>query len=158
MSKLLKIELVHYPIRFLYELIMDIEAYPEFVPFCAQAKIISKALQENQSEQITAELTADFKGFINRYTSVVTHDFNNLNAYVSSKMLSGPLEQLYSKWSLSKISDGQTKIEFQLDFQFKSFVLENLSKLFLSSMADKIMLAFLNRAKFLYEQQHQYIK
>ena len=37
-------------------------------------------------------------------------------------------------------------------------VLENLSKLFLSSMADKIMLAFLNRAKFLYEQQHQYIK
>jgi coenzyme Q-binding protein COQ10 len=120
--------------------ILDIENYPKFLPWCGGARIISKS-----NDQITADLIISFKAINVKYTSLVTIK-NTLNdndvIFVTSNMIEGPFKFLNSRWKLTKIDEGKTYIEFDIEFSFQSVLLKTLITPVFSNASSKILNSF----------------
>ena len=121
----------------LFDLVANIEAYPEFLPYCTAARIIKQ-----QDNLIIAELMIKYKVFRSAYTSRVTLYPKDK---ITVELVDGPFKHLKNHWQFIKEANGST-IEFMLDFELKSSLLENLINSEFDYYADKLMAAFINRA------------
>lgn len=131
-----------YSIEQLYNLIIDIDEYPEFLPWCSAARILEK-----NEDKIIAELVISFKAFSEKYTSLVTlNPPIDEKAKVDVSLLSGPFNTLSNSWVLEAVDASNTKIQFDLAFEFKSFILDNMMGLVFSNATEKMMEAFKKRA------------
>lgn len=128
-----------------FDLILDVESYPEFVPWCESTTIISKTDQE-----IIAKMKVNYKGFTESYTSRVTTKKTDKNLLVEVKAINGPFKFLNNYWTITKENEG-CKVDFQIDLEFKSFVLDKMMGLFFTNAADKMIEAFERRAKELFK-------
>jgi len=137
-----------YPHEFLYKIILDIEKYPEFVPWCVDAKIITAS-----SNKIEADLKGAFKGFSYTYRSLVNFDYNKNESSVAAQMIAGPFKFLHTKWQLKYLDESRVQVKFDIEFEFHSFILEKIAKLSINKFTDEIMKAFLIRASKLYDQK-----
>lgn len=128
-----------YRAKELFEIINDINKYPKFVPWCVNATIIS-------TEPKIAELIISYKSFKESYKSIITNE-NHDNIYKAKvEAISGPFKYLYNNWQIEE-TDAGSNIEFQIDFKFKSFILDKMIGLFFQSAAEKMIEAFELRAK-----------
>lgn len=80
-----------YPAHKIYALIMDIEKYPEFLPWCKQTKIIEKV----SPNHLTADLLINFKNFFEKYRSEVKHGKQEYY-FVETQAIEGPFKSLFS--------------------------------------------------------------
>ncbi len=137
-----------YSSRELFDLVLDIDSYHEFLPYCISSRIISK-------DPLIAELTVAVSAFSESYSSsIVTNNLEGVLG-IEVKALDGPFEYLDTIWRFQEDNDG-TIVEFSLDFEFKSLLLGGLmNKLF--SKAQSMMLdAFEKRAEYKYgANRHQ---
>ncbi|MCE2993334.1 MAG: type II toxin-antitoxin system RatA family toxin [Alphaproteobacteria bacterium] len=135
-----------YSIEQLYNMVVDIERYPEFIPWCSSAKIIDEA-----ETIIIADLFITFKSFTESYRSQVTlSPPQDGLAKIDVKMISGPFKHMDNAWTFESTESG-TVVKFYIDFKFKSFLLEKLIGVFFTSACEKMIDAFEARAKHLYE-------
>ncbi|MDF3048094.1 MAG: putative oligoketide cyclase/dehydratase [Candidatus Midichloriaceae bacterium] len=135
----------HHSVEEIYNIVIDIERYPEFLPWCSDAHIISRT--ENE---IVADLTISFQGLKESYRSkVMLSPPNEGSAEVNVVMISGPFTYLQNIWKIVDI-DGSTKISFFIDFEFKSFLLGKIMGAFFSVACHKMVKAFEDRANELY--------
>jgi coenzyme Q-binding protein COQ10 len=134
-----------YKAKQIYSLVMDIEKYPEFLPWCKQAKIIEVKSDEN----LVADLLINFKNFFEKYRSDVKHGIDeNGDYFVNVVAIEGPFKNLTNKWRFKKASDPiSCEIEFFIEFQFNSFILEKMFGSIFEKATQKMMLAFEERAK-----------
>jgi coenzyme Q-binding protein COQ10 len=143
-------KLVPYTIEQMHHLVIDVEKYPEFLPWCSAVRVLER---NEQQEATIADTLISYKAFSERYTSkIVTEwDASRHNATIKVEAISGPFEHLNTEWQFT--SQGKsTFVNFSIDFRFKSALLENLMGLFFAKICDKMMAAFLARAKALYEK------
>lgn len=134
-----------YSLEQLYNMVLDIEKYPEFIPWCSSATIIEEA-----ETMLIADLFISFKAFTESYRSQVTlSPPQNGSATIDVKMISGPFQHMDNKWEFEKTDSG-TRVKFYIDFKFKSFLLEQLIGVFFTSACDKMIDAFEERAQHLY--------
>ncbi len=131
----------------LIKMVLDIEKYPEFVPWCINSKIHSKKDKGNKIE-ITADLTIGKKFFNETYKSLVIFD-KSLHSICVTNM-NGPLKYLKNKWSF-KEKGRNSEVNFHVDFELKNKVLNTLMIKFFSTGLKKIADAFEKRAKKLFE-------
>ena len=128
----------------LIELVLDIEKYPEFVPFCFDAKI-----HENKNEgdltKIIADLTIGKGPFKDTYKSDVL--FNKKTDTIFVKNIEGPLNHLANNWSFSDKKNGITEVTFDIDFEIKNKFLNILMTKSFQFGLDKIADAFQERAE-----------
>ncbi len=130
----------------LYNLVIDIERYPEFLPWCSSAEII-----EESSSELIADLIINFKAFTEHYRSRVSlTPPKNGKAKVDVDLISGPFKNLENYWSFEARGD-QTKISFYINFEFKSQLFEKLIGMVFSIACQKMVQAFEARAKELYD-------
>jgi len=134
----------------LYNLVLDIEKYPQFLPWIGDAKIISK-----NNTEIIAKLTADFKAFNSHYTSKVmlfpAKDFSKEISEIKVSCLEGPFKYLKNDWKFEPLKDGQgTNVHFFIDFQFNNFLLQKMMGVVFSKAVNSMMNAFEKRAGELY--------
>ena len=101
-----------YEASLINDIIMDIEKYPEFLPWCKKARIIEK-----NDDFLTAELFVEFKGFTESYVSKVITNSENNNYYIEVVAISGPFELLKNIWSIKQLDNG-AKVDFSIDFAF----------------------------------------
>ena len=99
----------------MFQVVMDIEAYPSFLPWVADARVLSQSQGE-----LTAELVADFAGMRKSFSTV---DRYVENECVEIRLLDGPFRFLESFWSFEQISEGSCKVHFSIEFDFKSSML-----------------------------------
>lgn len=132
----------------LFALVADIERYPEFLPWCRAARIVKR-----EKNLLLAELVISFQHLTESYTSEVTlhpPEHPGAEAAIEAKMVEGPFEYLTNHWKFIPTSAGGTRIELELDFQFRSRMLNML----IGSMFDKAVArmaeAFKKRADDLY--------
>ncbi len=137
MPKLIRQISTTYNHEHLFNIVANIEAYPEFLPWCTAARIIKK-----QDNLIIAELMIKYKVFRSAYTSRVILAPKDT---ITVELVDGPFKHLKNHWHFVKESTGST-IEFMLDFELKSSFLENLISSEFDYYADKLMAAFINRA------------
>lgn len=136
-----------YSIEQLYQLVCDIEQYPEFLPWCSAARII-----EESDDLIIADLIISYKAFSEHYRSKVELSPQKKGkAEIHVSMISGPFKYLHNHWKFktSKSNNG-TEIDFSIDFAFKSSLLETLIGIMFNKAAQKMVSAFENRANTLY--------
>ena len=102
----------------LIEMILDIEKYPEFVPWCLNGKIHKKE-EINDIIEIEADLTVGKKFLNQTYTSHVTYYKEKDKIIVNN--IGGPLKHLSNEWLIKEINN-QSEINFKIDFEIKNIV------------------------------------
>ena len=103
-------------------MVLDIEKYPEFVPWCLSGKIYSKNDKGDKIE-ITADLTIGKSFFNETYKSFVIYEKSTDSIYVTN--MDGPLKNLENKWFFKKKGEN-SEVEFHVDFELKNKILNML--------------------------------
>ena len=106
----------------LIKMVLDIEKYPEFVPWCLNGKIHSKN-EKGDKIEITADLTIGKSFFNETYKSFVIYDKSSDSIHVTNK--EGPLKRLENKW-LFKQKGNNSEVDFHVDFELKNKILNIL--------------------------------
>ncbi|MEQ1790426.1 MAG: type II toxin-antitoxin system RatA family toxin [Rickettsiales bacterium] len=130
----------------IFALVADIEKYPEFLPWCRAARVI-----ERSENEFLGELIISFIHITEQYTSRVTltSPQDGVAGTIDVVMTKGPFEHLTNHWKFTAI-DGGTRIDFSLDFKFRSRILEKLIGSLFSKATNKMVTAFKKRATDLY--------
>ncbi len=106
----------------LIKMILDIEKYPEFVPWCLDGKIHTN-FDKGQTVEITADLTIGKRFFKETYKSFVIYDKSSDSIHVTN--MEGPLKHLENKWFF-KQSNENSEVDFHIDFELKNKILNML--------------------------------
>ena len=131
----------------LIELVLDIEKYPEFVPFCFDAKIYENK-KDGELQKIIADLTIGKGPFKDTYKSDVA--FNKKTDTIYVKNIEGPLNHLTNNWTFTDKNNGITEITFDIDFEIKNKFLNSLMVVSFQFGLEKIADAFQKRAEELF--------
>ena len=132
----------------LIDLVLDIEKYPIFVPFCLGAKIHEKR-EQGDLLLIVADLTIGKGIFKDTYKSDVKFNKKEDHIYVTN--LDGPLKYLENKWNF-KEENNLTEISFEIDFELKNHFLNIVMAKSFQFALDKIADAFQKRAEDLFNK------
>ena len=125
----------------MFDLVADVRRYPEFLPWCVGAAIISRNEQE-----LIADLTIGFKMFRETFRSRVTLE---RPSHVHVEYLTGPFRYLNNHWRFAPIPGG-TEIDFFVDFEFKSRLLQTVIGTVFNEAVRLMVRAFERRAMALY--------
>ena len=126
----------------LIEMVLDIERYPEFVPWCLDSKIYSK-INKGDKIEITADLTIGKSFFNETYRSFVIYEKLSNSIHVTN--MDGPLKHLENKWFFSQ-KGKNSEIDFHIDFELKNKILNILMTKSFNIGLKKIADAFEKRA------------
>jgi len=132
----------------LINLVLDIEKYPEFVPFCMGAKVYEKKVQGNLL-LIVGDLTIGKGPFKDTYKSDVKYNKKEDSIFVTN--LDGPLKHLENTWHF-KEKNNVTEISFEVDFELKNEFLNIVMTKSFQFALDKIAEAFQKRAEKLFKK------
>lgn len=132
----------------LIKMVLDIEKYPEFVPWCIKSKIYEKKEKGNKVE-ITADLTIGKSFFNETYKSFVIYNKDSDSILVTN--IYGPLKYLENKWLFKQVGK-KSEIDFQIDFELKSKLLNLLMVKSFDIGLKKIAEAFEKRAIYLFNK------
>ena len=126
----------------LISMVLDIEQYPEFVPWCLEGKIHEQKNSENYIE-INADLKVG-KRFINEtYSSLVL--YSKKKNLITVTNIKGPLKYLKNEWRFKEINN-KTQLDFSIDFELQNSFLNIIMKNYFSFGLNKIADAFEERA------------
>jgi len=126
----------------LIKMVLDIEKYPEFVPWCLNGKIYSK-IDKGDKIEITADLTIGKSFFNETYKSFVIYD-KSLDI-VNVTNMDGPLKYLENKWAFKQIGEN-SEVDFFVNFELKNKILNILMNKSFNVGLNKIADAFEKRA------------
>ena len=130
----------------LIDLVLDIEKYPEFVPFCLDAHVFEKK-NEKDFVLIIADLTIGKGPFKDTYKSDVK--FNKKNSTINVTNIAGPLNHLVNTWHFNE-RENETEILFDIDFEIENKFLNIVMTKSFQFGLDKIADAFQKRAEELF--------
>ena len=132
----------------LIEMVLDIEKYPEFVPWCLDGKIHDK-IDIGDTIEIKADLTIGKSFFRDTYKSFVIYNKQEDQIHVTN--INGPLKHLENEWFFRQDGDS-SEVEFQVDFELKNKILNVLMIKSFDLGLKKIADAFEKRAIQLFEK------
>ena len=127
----------------LIDFVLDIEKYPEFIPFCINSKVYEKNNNEYQIA-IIADLTIGKKPFVDTYKSDVRYHKKNDSIHVTN--IDGPLKYLENNWKFIQ-KENYTEVQFDVDFEIKNKFLNMIMTKSFQFGLNKIADAFQKRAE-----------
>jgi coenzyme Q-binding protein COQ10 len=134
----------NYSMKQIYDLVLDVEKYPEFLPWCGGARVIA-----DEEDYKDAELIISYKGIVESYRSRITFSYTPDTATIEANLISGPFKSLSNVWVIKR--QGQkTIINFFLTFELKVGFLSKMLTPFFTRACDKMLSAFETRATELY--------
>lgn len=128
----------------MFNLVLDVAKYPEFLPWCVATRVKSKDTTE--SGQMVADMAVGFKMLQERYTSRITFEHPH---HIHITDIGGPFKKLETDWRFIPTADG-CEVDFQIDFEFRSTLLEKVMGGVFTDAAHKMMQAFVSRAETIY--------
>jgi coenzyme Q-binding protein COQ10 len=132
----------------LIKMVLDIEKYPDFVPWCIKGKIY-EIIDKGNKIEVTADLTIG-KGFFHEtYKSFIIYNKDESSILVTN--IGGPLKYLENKWFFKQIGEN-SEIDFCIDFELKSKILNLLMIKTFDMGLKKIANAFEKRAILLFKR------
>jgi coenzyme Q-binding protein COQ10 len=130
----------------MYDLVAEVEKYPEFLPWTAAARIRSRT-PEGNSEVMLADLVISFKVFRERFGSrVVLHPQAN---QIDTEYLDGPFKYMKSNWHFTDC-EGGCEVAFFVDFEFRNAILQKIIGVVFNEAMHRVVAAFEKRAEQLY--------
>ena len=135
-----------YTARQMYDLVADVDSYPQFLPWNSAARIRSRRAIEG-GEVLEADLVISFKVFRERFGSRVTLWPQALK--IDTEYLDGPFRHLKSNWAFRDVAGG-CEVEFHVDFEFRNLILQRIIGVVFNEAMQRIVRAFEARAAQLY--------
>ena len=124
----------------LFNIVLDLESYPEYIPWCTKM-IIN---QRNKNE-IYADMYVKYKFILSqKFGSHIKFDKNNLT--IETSYIEGPLEDLTTKWKFQEIDKKKSKIFFDVNFEFKNYIHQKVAETFYPLIETKMIDSFKKRA------------
>ncbi len=127
----------------MFDLVADVERYPEFLPWCVGARVRSR-----DERLLVADLIIGFKGFRQSFTSRVTLDRATMKIDVMYQ--DGPFKYLKNNWKFEKQKANHCLLDFYVEFEFKSHLMQGLIETLFSEAVRRMVAAFERRADELY--------
>jgi coenzyme Q-binding protein COQ10 len=132
----------------MFDLVADVERYPEFVPLCQSLKIRQRTPMPDGTEVVIADMTVSFKLVRETFTSRVTLDRPNLNILV--EYLRGPFSNLENRWTFEPKGDNACNVGFFIAYEFKSRMLALQMGSMFDTAFQRFAAAFEKRADVVY--------
>ena len=131
----------NYNAKELFDIVLDIEKYPDYIPWCKKINILKK-----NKNSIKANMIVNYKLLpTQQFISIVTYDVKNL--LIKTQYIEGPLKNLDTIWKFVKIEKNKTIVNFDIKFEFKNFFHQKISEVFYSLVENKMMESFEKRSK-----------
>jgi coenzyme Q-binding protein COQ10 len=135
-----------YTAQQMYDLVADVGSYPEFLPWCAAARIRQRR-QESDHEVLEADLVISFRVFRERFGSRVTLWPEKMR--IDTEYIDGPFRYMESTWRFSDV-EGGCEVYFFVDFEFRNRVLQGVIGVVFNDAMQRIVRSFERRAAELY--------
>jgi coenzyme Q-binding protein COQ10 len=132
----------------MFDLVADVERYPEFVPLCNSLKIRQRTPKPDGTEIVVCDMTVSFKLIREAFTSEVTLDRPNLKILV--KYLRGPFSNMENRWTFEPKSDHACDVGFFISYEFRSRMLAILMGTMFDTAFQRFAAAFEKRADVVY--------
>jgi coenzyme Q-binding protein COQ10 len=134
----------------MFDLVADVERYPEFVPLC-QSLRVRRRMQVAGKDVIVADMTVAYKVIRESFTSRVALDRPNLEILV--EYLEGPFRRLNNRWNFRPAGDGICDVDFFIAYEFRSRTLGMLMGAVFDAAFRRFSTAFEHRADRVYGRQ-----
>jgi coenzyme Q-binding protein COQ10 len=135
----------------MFDLVADVERYPEFVPLCKGLRVRSRKQDADGRETLVADMTVGYKLIRETFTSRVTLDRPHLEVQV--EYIDGPFSRLENLWSFKDEAEGEgSRVSFFIDYEFKSRTLGALMGSMFDAAFRKFAGAFERRANVVYRR------
>ncbi len=132
--------IIHHKAIDLYNIVLNIEEYPNFIPWCDQIKIKDKS-----RNKILADMVVSYKNFFpQKFTSKVF--FNRKKLKIKTIYINGPLNDLNTEWIFFKIDNNKTKVVFKIEFVFQKLTHQKIAEFFFNFIEKKMIDSFKKRA------------
>jgi coenzyme Q-binding protein COQ10 len=132
----------------MFDLVADVERYPEFVPLCQSLKIRQRTPKPDGTEIVIADMTVSFNLVREGFTSEVTLDRPNLK--ITVRYLRGPFSNLENRWTFEPKGEGACDVGFYIAYEFKSRMLALLMGSMFDAAFARFSAAFEKRADKVY--------
>ena len=137
----------------MFDLVADVERYPEFVPLCTSLRVRSRKPEGEGRETLIADMSVGYKMIRERFTSRVSLDRDRLTIEVT--YADGPFKQMTNRWRFEPTEDGRCRIDFYVAFEFRSAMLQKLIGVLFHEAVRRMVGAFETRARKLYGPPHE---
>ena len=138
MKKIYKEEDINIDIETIFNLINDINSYPNYLPWCTKTEVTEKP-----DHSIIGKIFIS-KSFINWNFS--TKNVIKENESISLELVDGPFEKLNGKWSFSMIDGFNTRVSLEINYKFKSSLIELSIEPIFTSIMNSILKSFIQEA------------
>lgn len=135
----------------MYDLVADVERYPEFLPLCSALKVRSREKGPGGDEIIIADMTVAYKLIRETFRSRVTLQRTQL--LILSEYLDGPFSRMENRWTFVPAGEGACDVEFYIDYEFKSRMLGLLMGAMFDVAFRRFAAAFERRADDIYSRK-----
>jgi ribosome-associated toxin RatA of RatAB toxin-antitoxin module len=145
MKTLRKSILIWYTPQEMYDLVVDIEHYPKFLPWCSHTRI-----SEQHADGVTAEIGLSLSGIKQSFT---TRNHHEPGVSVQLNLVKGPFSKLQGHWRFLPVGDADhraCRVELDLNYGFSNALLANLVGPIFDRIANSLMEAFVQRAEHVY--------
>ena len=132
----------------MFDLVADVERYPQFVPLCQSLKIRGRTQNPDGTETIVADMGVSFQLVRENFTSRVTLDRPNLK--ITVEYLKGPFSRLQNRWTFEPKGEDACDVNFFIAYEFKSRMLAVLMGAMFDAALQKFASAFEKRADAVY--------
>ena len=140
MKNSLREEIINHPAKKLFDIVIDIESYPEYIPWCTRMVV-----NERKNNEILADMYVQYKFIVSqKFGSHVKFDRDKLN--IETKYIEGPLKDLTTNWKFEEINSSKSKIIFNVNFEFKNFIHQKVAETFYPLIENKMIESFKKRA------------
>ncbi len=131
----------------LYALVSDIEKYPEFLPWCMGLRV-----RKREANVIMADMIIGFKVFREKFTTRVSLD---PEVRIDVEYLNGPFKYLNNHWIFNSMANNHCEIDFYVDFEFRSVILQKTIGVVFNEAVQKMINAFELRAHHIYGEKNR---
>lgn len=139
----------------MFDLVADVERYPEFLPLCTGLRVLRRAADGDGRETLVAEMGIGYKAISERFTTKVTLDRANRDIHVS--YVDGPFRYLENHWQFrpddAEPAGGGCAVQFAIDYEFRSLALGLLMGAMFDSAFRRFTQAFESRADTVYRRK-----
>jgi ribosome-associated toxin RatA of RatAB toxin-antitoxin module len=139
MKRIARSSIVDQPAAKLYGLVLDVDAYPSFLPWCLAARV-----HERDAARMVATLTVGMKGLRQSFTTECVY---RPYEAIDLRLIEGPFSHFLAAWRFLPLTADASKIEFSLEYEFSTRVLGKLLEPLFDHIADTMVDAFTRRAE-----------
>ena len=145
-------KIVRYSAEQIFDLVTDVEKYPEFIPWC-ESLSITRQWEEDGVDYMDASMTVSFKIHRETVHTRVTMKRDPLEVVVD--YLDGPFKHLHNVWKFADRPRGGSEIDFYIEFEIRSRILQTAMNVVFGEAVRRMVGAFDDRAHQVYGSRHQ---